>query len=216
MTNIVSILLIIATIGVGAVVQPQQTTKIPRIGILRTGSAADPLIDAFRKGLRDLGYIDGKNISLEYRWAEGKNERLPELATDWFGSRLTSSLPRAQDRFSQPSKQRAQSRSSPQVMVDPVGSRLCRKSRASGRQSSRGLQAKPTSCRESGWSLLKEIVAENNSWSLLWWIRPMSIGQLKSTEDSRAFAELEYLQALKVALRPSVEPAFEATQEKPR
>jgi putative ABC transport system substrate-binding protein len=60
----------------------QQSGKVSRIGILRTGSAPDPFVEAFRQGLRDLGYVEGQNIAIEYKWAEGKNERLPKLAAD--------------------------------------------------------------------------------------------------------------------------------------
>lgn len=64
----------------------QQMEKVPRIGILRgerSGDAsAQVLTDAFRRGLRDLGYIEEKNISLHIRWAEGKRDRYPELAAD--------------------------------------------------------------------------------------------------------------------------------------
>ena len=61
-----------------------QPTKVPRIGFLgatsRTALAAR--VQAFRQGLRELGYVEGKNIVLEYRWAEGRNERLPDLAAE--------------------------------------------------------------------------------------------------------------------------------------
>ncbi|MBI3635127.1 MAG: ABC transporter substrate-binding protein [Candidatus Rokubacteria bacterium] len=60
----------------------QGATKIPRVGVLRLGSPADTLIDAFREGLRELGYVEGRNVIVEYRWAEGREERLPELAAD--------------------------------------------------------------------------------------------------------------------------------------
>ena len=60
----------------------QPAGKVPRIGFLTTGSASDPLIalrlDAFRQGLRELGYVEGKNINIEYRYAEGRSERLTE------------------------------------------------------------------------------------------------------------------------------------------
>lgn len=58
----------------------QQHTKLPRIGIL--GSTYGPAWDAFRLGLRELGYVEGRNITLEWRWAEGKADRFPELATE--------------------------------------------------------------------------------------------------------------------------------------
>jgi putative tryptophan/tyrosine transport system substrate-binding protein len=62
----------------------QQVTKIPTVGFLVPGS---PLgfaarVEAFRQGLRELGYVEGKNIAIEYRWAEGKLEQLPELAAE--------------------------------------------------------------------------------------------------------------------------------------
>ena len=62
--------------------EAQQPTKIPRIGYLGGGSAEleEPWIDAFRQGLRDLGYIEGKNILIERRYAAGRYEQLPALA----------------------------------------------------------------------------------------------------------------------------------------
>ena len=64
--------------------QAQQPTKIARIGYLNPG---DPVsrtyrTEAFRQGLKELGYIEGKNIIIEYRFAEARSERLPELARD--------------------------------------------------------------------------------------------------------------------------------------
>ncbi|MSP41396.1 MAG: ABC transporter substrate-binding protein [Deltaproteobacteria bacterium] len=64
--------------------EAQQTTKITRIGFLGAASqsATSARIEAFRQGLRELGYVEGKNIVIEYRWAEGKIERLPDLAAE--------------------------------------------------------------------------------------------------------------------------------------
>jgi putative tryptophan/tyrosine transport system substrate-binding protein len=62
----------------------QQPAKVPRIGYV-TPTAADPMsprIKAFQQGLRELGYIEGKNISVEYRFAEGKPERFPDLVAE--------------------------------------------------------------------------------------------------------------------------------------
>jgi putative ABC transport system substrate-binding protein len=64
--------------------QAQQPTKILRIGFLGAASlsATSARIEAFRQGLRELGYVEGKNIVIEYRWAEGKIERLLEFAAE--------------------------------------------------------------------------------------------------------------------------------------
>ena len=68
----------------GAAAQAQQAKKVPRIGVLAppTASVFSSRIEAFRQGLRELGYLEGKNISIEYRYAEGKNHRLPHLAAE--------------------------------------------------------------------------------------------------------------------------------------
>ena len=72
-----------------AIAQP--TGKVPRIGILSPSSPSEAsrsasdlavLFAAFREGLRDLGYVEGRNIKIESRWAEGNYERLPGLAAD--------------------------------------------------------------------------------------------------------------------------------------
>jgi putative ABC transport system substrate-binding protein len=60
----------------------QPAGKIPRIGLLSLGSPSSPFVEPFRQGLRELGYVEGRSISIEYRWAEGRDERLPGLAAD--------------------------------------------------------------------------------------------------------------------------------------
>ena len=60
----------------------QRLGKSPRIGILHLGAAADSLSEAFEQGLRDLGYVEGQNLVLEYRFAAGQFERLPALAAE--------------------------------------------------------------------------------------------------------------------------------------
>jgi hypothetical protein len=62
----------------------QQPTKIPRIGYLiaTSPSVISVRIDAFRQGLRELGYVEGKSIVIDYRWAERKLDRLPAHAAE--------------------------------------------------------------------------------------------------------------------------------------
>ena len=58
----------------------QQSEKTPRIGLLGSYSPTSPLYNEFRQGLRELGYIEGKNNIIEARYAQGNLDRLPELA----------------------------------------------------------------------------------------------------------------------------------------
>ena len=72
-----------AILAAPLVAEAQQTAKVTRIGYLSTNLAASPhLLEAFRQGLRDLGYVEGRNLVIEYRDAEGKLERLPALAAE--------------------------------------------------------------------------------------------------------------------------------------
>src|SRR6516165_9560068 len=83
-TSLALILFTGALLAVAVTVEAQQPKKIPRIGFLSSFSASNAAgwEQAFRQGLRDLGWTEGKNISIEYRYSEGKGERLPELAAE--------------------------------------------------------------------------------------------------------------------------------------
>src|SRR6478672_11044851 len=77
---------VLALLALGAAplaAEAQQAAKVARIGYLSPGLASSPrLRDAFVQGLRDLGYVEGRNIVIEYRDAEGKLERLPALSAE--------------------------------------------------------------------------------------------------------------------------------------
>ena len=74
-------LLVLGFVPFAASAQP--VAGVPRVGLLANGSVtASTGVDAFRKGLRDFGYVEGENIALEIRWAEGHFERMPELALE--------------------------------------------------------------------------------------------------------------------------------------
>jgi ABC-type uncharacterized transport system substrate-binding protein len=64
------------------IAEAQQAGKVARIGVLRHGSPPDPFMDAFRQGLQELGYAEGRDITIEYRWAKGRDELLPGLAAE--------------------------------------------------------------------------------------------------------------------------------------
>src|SRR5580765_1755863 len=68
-------------LAVALLAEAQQPTKVPRIGFL-SGTSTNPRREAFGRGLRELGYVEGKNIVIEWRYAEGKFNRLPELAAE--------------------------------------------------------------------------------------------------------------------------------------
>jgi len=82
---------VVLTSGVSAA---QQVAKVPRVGYLPSASVGptpttpNRLFEAFRKGLGDLGYIEGRDIVIEPRWAEGRVERLPELAAELVGLKV--------------------------------------------------------------------------------------------------------------------------------
>ena len=83
-TGVPSILIAVVLLAVAVIADAQQPKKVPRIGYL-TGSSPSANAarnEAFGQGLRELGYVEGKNIVIEYRYAEGKLDRLPVLAAE--------------------------------------------------------------------------------------------------------------------------------------
>jgi ABC-type uncharacterized transport system substrate-binding protein len=80
--NTVILLLVGLTFAPFHLAEAQQPKKVPRIGVLWPflPTVGPPLAEAFRQGLRNLGYVKGQNITIEYRYSEGKDSRLPDLA----------------------------------------------------------------------------------------------------------------------------------------
>ena len=83
-TVVPSVLVLVLLLAVAIKAEAQQLPKVPRIGILEpaTSASISARIEAFRQGLRELGYVEGKNITIEYRYADGKSERIPDLAAE--------------------------------------------------------------------------------------------------------------------------------------
>jgi putative ABC transport system substrate-binding protein len=120
------VLLLLSAFLSTAAAQPPE--KVPRVGYLLAGSHSDPqrqrLLEAFRQGLRELGYVEGQNIAIESRWAEGKDDRFPALAADLVRSKVDVIV--AQSGAATQAAQQA-TRTIPIVMSlsnDPVGSGL--------------------------------------------------------------------------------------------
>ena len=77
--------IVVALTVCGARAEAQQAAKIPRIGYVDLGANPNnpgPKVEAFRQGLRGFGYIEGKNVLTEYRFLEGKRDRIPSVVAE--------------------------------------------------------------------------------------------------------------------------------------
>jgi putative tryptophan/tyrosine transport system substrate-binding protein len=83
-----SILVVVVLLALGVAAHAQQTAKVPRIGYLSLAAKATPRDEAFVKQLRDLGWVDGQNIAIEYRWAANKAENLATLVDELVGLKV--------------------------------------------------------------------------------------------------------------------------------
>ena len=84
--KVIAFLLII--LATACLAEAQQTGKVYRIGYLRAEKPPEVDIEAFRQGLREHGYVEGKNIVVEYRWADGNEERLRSLVAELIGLKV--------------------------------------------------------------------------------------------------------------------------------
>jgi putative tryptophan/tyrosine transport system substrate-binding protein len=80
----IAVLTLLMTLAARSIdlIAKESTDKIPHIGILFIGDRNQPHLEAFKQGLRERGYTEGKNIALHYRYAEGRLDRLPALASE--------------------------------------------------------------------------------------------------------------------------------------
>ena len=79
------------SVALGALLTPcqaQQAAKLPRVGFLAPQGRSLPLFDAFRQGLSELGYVEGRNVIIEARFAEGQYDRFPELFNELVGLKV--------------------------------------------------------------------------------------------------------------------------------
>jgi putative ABC transport system substrate-binding protein len=164
-------------------------------------------MDAFRQGLRELGYVEGKNIVIEYRWAEGKPDRLPDLAAELVRLKvdiIVSAGPAVTPHFKEPTK------TIPIVMAqdnDPVGNGFVASlARPGGNITGLATLARELSGKEQ--ELLKEIIPKLS--------RVAVFGSSTEPGNSQTLKEIELAaEALKVKIQyldihgpENIEPSF--------
>jgi putative ABC transport system substrate-binding protein len=183
----VALLLLAAPLATDA----QQAGKVPRIGFLSPGSLAEPrmrpYLEAFRQGLRELGYVEGQNIAIEFRWAEEKYDRLPALAAEL--ARLNLDVIVA---MTVPAIKAAKeaTRTIPIIMaavVDPVATGLVANLARPG-QNVTGLAMMAPELTGKQLEILKEIVPKLSRVALLW--NPANPGNAPQLRAAREAARV--------------------------
>jgi ABC-type uncharacterized transport system substrate-binding protein len=190
--------------------EAQRAGRIPRIGILRPGVSPDPLIDAFRQGLRELGYSEGRDIRIEYRWTEGKEERLPDLAADLVRLKVDIIVTSGAGNHA---AQRATT-TIPIVMavsVDPVGVGLVASLARPG-ENITGLAALTEEVPGKWLELLKEILPGASRMAVLLDSASSSAAQLRALEAAARFLGVR-LQTLRVGRPDDFRGAFAEAQK---
>jgi len=147
-----TLILIVAFLLAAVVAQAQPASRVHRIGVLLHDGAPPGLLEAFREGLRELGYAEGKNIAIELRNAEGKNERLSALADELVRLKVEVILA-----VNTPSAHAAKIPIVITRVADPVGSGLVSSLARPGGNVT-GLSILPTGLAAKGIQLLREIV----------------------------------------------------------
>jgi len=193
----------------GYVAKAQPTGKIPRIGYLAARSSPEPRDEAFRQGLRDLGYIESKNIVIEYRYAQGKIEQLPGFVAEMI--RLNVDVIVA---TGTPAAQRAKEATGTIPIViatgdDPVEMGLVA-SLAHPSGNVTGVTTMATELRGKMLELLKEIVPRLARVAVLWSpVDPRFVQNFKELEVAARWLGLR-LQSLDVRSPDEMESAFRA------
>jgi putative ABC transport system substrate-binding protein len=214
MKNFRLVFLIIAVLGGGAIVQAQQPKKVPRIGVLSGGSASMDAAfhDAFLQGLRELGYIVGKNILIEYRYAEGKRDRFADLSAELI--RLKVDVIAAAGATAVREAQKATS-TIPIVMTnvsDPVALGFVASLAKPGGNTT-GLSTQAPELSGKRLELLKEVFPNLSRVAVLW--QPGGPGsELRVKETERTAAALGIkLQLIEVRAPNDIEAAFSAMKK---
>jgi ABC-type uncharacterized transport system substrate-binding protein len=206
----VVLLVVSALLGTAAAQSPK---KVPRVGYLNPGSPSDPLsqrrLEAFRQGLRELGYVEGQNIAIEFRWAEGQYDRYPALAADLVRSKVDVIV--AMSGAATQAAQQA-TRTIPIVMSlvnDPVGSGLVASLARPGGNVT-GLTIMSPDLVGKQLELLKEVVPKVSRVALLRHPdNPASAAQLREAEAAAPALGVR-LQTLEARNPQEIDSAFAA------
>jgi putative ABC transport system substrate-binding protein len=178
----------------------QESGKLPRIGFLGNSTAAleTDLLGAFRDGLRDLGRVEGGNILIEHRWAEGEYERLPSLIADLVAANVEVIVTAGTPAALAVSKAAP---SMPLVMVavgDPIGSGLVQ-SLASPGGNATGLTSIAPDLEGKRLELIREMIPSLSRLALLW--NPANSYQLRDEKEVRAAAAVLRIPVLSLPVR---------------
>ncbi len=203
--------LILAVAAAGPSVNAQQVSKIAKIGYLAPSTPASVahLVEAFRQGLRELGYVEGKTVVLEARYAEARVERLPELARELVGLKVDVIVASTDAVIAAVKRE---TRTIPIVMApssDPVGSGFVASLARPGGNVT-GLSAISPELSGKRLELLREVVPGLSRVAFLW--NPDVRGNLfdyKETEGAARSLRLE-LQSVEVSRAEDLDRAFSA------
>jgi putative ABC transport system substrate-binding protein len=205
---------LLLTVFLFTVAEAQQPKKVARIGFLATVSPStiSDRVDAFRQGLRELGYVEGKNIMIEWRYAEGKADRLPGLAAELV--RLTVDLIVSAAPIPTRSAKQATS-TIPIVMAfddDPVGSNFVASLARPG-GSITGLSTLSPEISGKQLELLKEIAPNLSRVGVLGDVTRPGISQALREINLAADALRVHIQFLEVRDPKDIETAFRAVSK---
>jgi putative ABC transport system substrate-binding protein len=194
-------------------VTAQSPERVPRVGYISPGSSSEPLrlrrFEAFRQGLRELGYVEGRSIVLEPRWAEGKYERYPALAADLVRLKVDV-IVAVGGRATQVAQQAT--KTTPIVMsvvIDPVGSGIV-SSLARPRGNVTGLTVMASDVVGKQLELLKQAVPEVSRVAIL--SNPSNPGSAPQLREAEAAARAlgVRLQAVEARDPQEIDRAFGA------
>jgi putative tryptophan/tyrosine transport system substrate-binding protein len=207
---ILALSLTLASLGTAAA---QPAEKIPRVGYISPGSSSDPArlrrFEAFRQGLQELGYVEGRNIALEPRWADGKYDRYPALAADLI--RLKVDVIVTGGGAATQAAQRA-TRTVPIVMsvvIDPLGSGIVSSlAHPGGNVTGTSMMASDLVGKQ--FEVLKEVVPKVSRVALLW--NPANPGGAPQLREAEAVARAlgVRLQTLEARDPQEIDRAFAA------